>query len=134
MGVDVFVGVETVDLPDEDLLTFSGPVGEGLPAHAQARWLVLEEDAESVTRLWVVDGEEALEELTERTRDSRLVRHWPAGRPIRVAADIQSFHHLGADQMRAVTDDIARHLVTWPAFVGLAYHEYRTMLEILGRN
>lgn len=134
MGVDVFVGVETVDLPDEDLLTFSGPVGEGLPPHAQARWLVLEEDAESVTRLWVVDGEEALEELTERARDSRLVRHWPAGRPIRVAADIQSFHHLGADQMRAVTDDITRHLVTWPAFVGLAYHEYRTMLEILGRN
>ncbi|MBT8487190.1 MAG: hypothetical protein KJO65_00045, partial [Gemmatimonadetes bacterium] len=97
--VDVFVGVETVPLVDEDLHTFSGPVREGLPEHAEARWIVLEESSEGRVFLWVVDSEEALAELEGRVRGARLLRHWPAGRPIRVAADAQSFRNHGPEKM-----------------------------------
>ncbi len=134
MGVDVFVGVETVRLPDEVLHTFWGPINEGLPPNSSARWIVLEQGADSRTRIWIVDGEEALEELTERTRQASFLRHWPAGRPIRVAADMQSFHNLGADRMREVTGEIVRHFIGRPSFAGLAYHEYRTLRELLSRE
>jgi hypothetical protein len=133
-SVDVFVGVETVLLPDEDLFTFYGPVSEGLPPHGDARWIVLEQGGDGRARLWIVDSEEALSELAARTTDSRFLRHWPAGRPTRVAADMQSFHNLGADRMQEVTDVIVRHLVGRPAFVGLAFHDYMGLKALLKRD
>lgn len=137
MDVDVFVGVETVRLVDEDLHTFSGPVREGLPEDAEARWIVLEGSADpqgggaTPARLWLVDSEEALAELAGRVRDAPVLRHWPAGRPIRVAADKQSFHGLGAERMREVSSDVVRRLVSSPAFAGLAFHDYRGLRELL---
>jgi len=129
-GVDVFVGVETVPLVDEDLHTFSGPIREGLPADAVARWLVLEEDPAG-TRIWLVDSAEALAELAARTRDATLLRHWPAGRPVRVAADKQSFRNHGLDKMEAVTSEIVRRLAGSPAFRGLAFHDYRGLRRLI---
>ena len=134
MDVDVFVGVETIRLLDEDLHTFWGPVEEGLPTRGSARWIVLEEGADGRVRLWVVDSEEALAELRERTLDARSLRHWPAGRPIRVAADAQSFHNLGPERMREVTGEIIRYLGSKPAFAGLAFHDYRGLKALLERD
>lgn len=134
MGVDVFVGVETVRLVDEDLHTFFGPIREGLPDHAEARWLVLEEGVDGRVRIWVVDGEEALAELETHVADARLLRHWPAGRPIRVAADMQSFRNHGPERMREVTGEIVRRLVASPAFAGLAFHDYRGLKELLSKH
>lgn len=131
-GVDVFVGVETTRLLDEDLFTFFGPPEPGLPERGTARWIVLEEAADGRHRLWLVDGDEAIAALAERTADARSLRRWPAGRPTRVAADLQSFHGLGAGAMRDVTGRIVRHLVAEPAFAGLAFHDYlglRALLE-----
>lgn len=130
-GVDVYVGVETVDLPDEDLVTFFGPSDPGLPTHAEARWVVLEETVDGDARVWIVEGEEALAELADETADAKLLRHWAAGRPARVAANGQTFFELGAQKMDEVTSEIVRYLATSPAFVGLAYHEYRTLRELL---
>lgn len=131
MGVDVYVGVETVDLPDEDLVTFFGPSDDGLPPHAETRWVVLEESASGEARVWIVEGEDALTQLSRKTEGARMLRHWAAGRPSRIAADALTFYDLGAEKMREVTDEIVRYLATSPAFVGLAYHEYRTMRELL---
>ena len=133
-GVDVFVGVETVRLLDEDLHTFHGPAREGLPEDADARWVVLEEGADGGATLWLVDSEPALAELRRRAGDARLLRHWPAGRPTRVAADAQSFRNLGPGTMREVTAEIVRRLVSSPAFAGLAFHDYRGLRELLARE
>lgn len=133
MGVDVFVGVETVRLVDEDLHTFFGPVDEGLPPHGDARWIVVEETADGRGRIWLVDGEEQLQELGARTADAVSLRYWPAGRPIRVAADAQSFYNLGRDAMRNVTGEILRYLADEPAFAGLAFHDYRGLYDLLER-
>lgn len=140
MGVDVFVGVETVRLVDEDLHTFFGPIREGLPEHAEARWIVLEDrgavhgDGAGHARLWLVDSEEALVELEGRVRGAKLLRHWPAGRPIRVAADAQSFRNHGPAKMREVTGEIVRRLIASPAFAGLAFHDYRGLKELLSKH
>jgi len=133
-GVDVFVGVETVELANEDLHTFFGPIAEGLPSSAASRWIVLEHGTDDRTRLWVVDSEEALAELSQRTAGATLLRHWPAGRPIRVAADKQSFFNLGSESMRSVTGEVIRHLIGAPAFVGLAFHDYRGLSGLLSNH
>ena len=134
VGVDVFVGVETVPLVDEDLHTFFGPFDEGLPPHSDARWIVLEERSDGRGRLWLVDGAAQLAEVRERSADAVSIRYWPAGRPIRVGADAQSFHNLGPDAMRSVTNEIIRYLSVEPAFAGLAFHDYYGLRELLGRR
>ena len=112
---------------------FIGPVDEGLPPHGDARWIVVEELADGRGRIWVVDGADQLEELSTRTADAVALRHWPAGRPIRVAADAQSFYNLGSDAMRNVTGEILRYLSGEPAFAGLAFHDYMGLSDLLGR-
>ncbi len=131
-GVDVFVGVETTRVNDEDMHTFFGEPTEGLPTDAQARWVVLTAGDTTPPRLWLVDSAEALSELERRVTGANLVRHWPAGRPTRVAGDLQSFYALGADRLREVSGEIVRHLASRPAFVGLAFHDfagYRALLN-----
>lgn len=133
MGVDVYVGVETIKLVDEDVHTFFGPVREGLPPSGPARWIVLEDVDGRAARLWLADGPDAVAELSERLGEDHDVRHWPAGRPTRVSGDTQSFHGLGLQQMRTVTDDLIRRLSSNAAFTGLAFHDYRGLQELLRR-
>jgi hypothetical protein len=132
MGVDVFVGVETGPVVDEDLYTFHGPAAEGLPPHARARWIVLESGADGRTRLWMVEGQEALSTLVSELRGARMIRHWPAGRPARVAAQAQAFRELGAERFHEFGDEVVRYLSASPAFAGLALHDYTAVTELLG--
>lgn len=131
-GVEVYIGVETTRLNDEDLHTFFGAPVEGLPAHARARWIVLTAEGPARPgRLWLVDSAEALEALEVEARDATIVRHWPAGRPTRVDGDLQSFHSLGIERMRSVTAEIVRHLAGRPTFAGLAFHDYPGMRALV---
>lgn len=132
MGVDVFVGVETGPLVDEDLFTFHGPAADGLPPHARARWVVLEGGADGRTRLWMVEGQEALSTLASELRNAGMIRHWPAGRPARVAAEAQTFRELGPERFREFGDELVRYLSASPAFAGLALHDYTAVTALLG--
>ena len=124
-GVEVFVGVETTRLNDEDLHDFYGVPEERLPEHARARWIVLSGyDDGRPGRFWLVDSAQALERLSREIADAALVRHWPAGRPTRVSGALQSFHGLGVERMESVTTEIVRHLARRPTFAGLAFHDY----------
>jgi hypothetical protein len=131
-GVEVFVGVETTRLNDEDLFTFFGPSTEGLPAHGRARWIVLAGQGDGRGRLWLVDGDEALDAVRDSTRQATLLRHWPAGRPARVSADLQSFYALGETRMREETVKIIRYLAGRPTFAGIAIHDYQGYRRLVG--
>ena len=132
--VGVFVGVETTRLLDEDMHTFFGPVRDGLPPSGPARWVVLEGRADGRARIWLVDGADAVARLAESVDASSELRHWPAGRPARIAADAQSFYALGRAAMEEVTDEVVRTFASRPAFLGLAFHDYEGLRALLGRN
>ena len=133
-GVGVFVGVETTRLLDEDLHTFFGSPADGLPTRGNARWLVLEGRSDGPARVWLVDSSEALEELALETEGARFLRYWPAGRPTRVPADLQSFFALGRERMEKVTGQVVRSLSSRPAFLGLAFHDYLGLRRLMNRN
>lgn len=130
-GVGVFVGVETTRLLDEDMHTFFGHPVDGLPTRGNARWIVLEVRPEGKGRLWLVDSEVALQELAERAEGATFLRHWPAGRPARVPADMQSFFNLGREPMERVTGEVVEKLSKRTAFIGLAFHDYIGLRQLL---
>jgi len=133
-GVGVFVGVETTSLLDEDLHTFFGSPTDGLPTRGDAHWLVLNGQDNGRARIWLADGVEALEELAVETEGASFLRHWPAGRPTRVAVDLQSFYAVGREPMETVRGEVVRNLSNRPAFLGLAFHDYLGLRDLLHRH
>ncbi|MDP2957045.1 MAG: hypothetical protein Q8N53_11545 [Longimicrobiales bacterium] len=136
-GAGVLVAVETEALVDEDLFTFAGEGWEGPPPEP-GRWVVLEPAGADRARVWLVEGSGARGALLSAVAEAGLapasLRHWPAGRAARVAADKQSFHRLGGPRLLAESGRLVAALASYPAFRGLAYHHYGSLKELLERR
>lgn len=137
-GVNVLLGLETGPLADEDLYTFTGPGVEGLPP-AEGRWVVLAPGEGRSAAVWLVDGPGGAAALRAdlgvppgaEPVGLSGVRHWPAGTPIRVAADKQSFGSLGPDALRAAAARTVAAFQGERAFAGIAYHSYTSLKALL---
>jgi hypothetical protein len=127
------VGVETTHLYDEQLYTFRGEARVGLPAIRDAPWVFLEDRGDLGVRVWFAEGEDAVAALERRTADPGTLRYWFAGQPTALPGDRLSFYSLGADAMETVTDQILRRFGSDPAFMGLAFHDYRGLSTLLRR-
>jgi len=130
----VFVGVETTYIYDEELYTLRGSARRGLPPLADARWIVLEELDGGEVRISLVEGQEAFDELAARAGDEQRLRYWFAGQPVPLPGSFISFHSLGAEAMRATTAEIEEAFGSQPGFLGLAFHDYRGLRELLERR
>ena len=131
--VGVFVGVETTHLYDEELYTFRGTPRVGLPTLRDATWIVLEDRGEDLVRVWFASGGEALDELARQTPNPNALRTWFAGQPVAVPGDLLSFYALGQDAMDILTSRVVQHFGADPAFLGLAFHDYRGLSALLKR-
>lgn len=129
----VYVGIETTRIDDEELYTVRGPGRTGVPPLADARWVVAEELDGGTVRVWLAEGPRALDALTREAEDPRALRYWFAGQPAPVPGDMISFHSLGADAMWSVAAEIDRRFGSQPGYLGLAFHDYRGLSELLGR-
>ena len=132
-GAQVFVGVETTHIYDEELYTLRGSGREGLPPLPDARWIVAEDLGEGDVRLSLVEGQSRLDELARRTDDPSRLRHWFAGQPVPLPGSLISFHSLGAAAMNATTAKILSTFGDQPSFLGLAFHDYRGLRALLER-
>ena len=132
-GVGVFVGVETTRLYDEELYTFRGEARVGIPTLRDAAWVFLEDRGDGRVRVWFANGEEAVATLERQTPDVEALRYWFAGRPVSLPGDWLSFYSLGSDAMETVTGQIVFQFGDDPAFLGLAFHDYRGLSALLER-
>jgi hypothetical protein len=132
-NAQVYVGVETTHIYDEDLYTLRGPGRTGLPPLPDARWIVAEELEGGEVRLSLVEGQEMLDELAARATDLDGLRYWFAGQPVPLPGDLISFHALGADAMWQTASEIERNFGSQPSYLGLAFHDYRGLRELLAR-
>ena len=133
VGVGIFVGIETTRLYDEELYTFRGEGRVGVPELQDAPWIVLQDLGGDRVRVWLADGERALRALETQVADPGTLRYWFAGQPVPLPGDRLSFYSLGADAMRDVTEQIVRQFADDPAFLGLAFHDYRGLSALLSR-
>jgi hypothetical protein len=130
---EVYVGVETTRIDDEELYMLRGRGRAGVPPLADARWVVAQSLGGVRVRVWLVEGQEALDRLASEAGDPETLRYWFAGQPVPVPGDRISFHSLGADAMWSVTGEVERRFDDQPGFLGLAFHDYVGLRELLSR-
>lgn len=127
----VFVAVEAGPVVDEDLYTFTGSPRDGFPEGPGGAWIVQEPLQEGRVRVWIAGNEPGRKQLQARLAGHDDLRYWPAGHPVRVLGAKQSFHDLGPARMQAETDSLATMLAAYPAFAGLAFHDYVSLKKLL---
>jgi hypothetical protein len=84
-------------------------------------------------RVSLASGETALDELEQQAPDSSLLRTWFAGQPVSLPGDLLSFYSLGPDAMDALARRVVAQFGDEPAFLGLAFHDYRGLSALLQR-
>jgi hypothetical protein len=131
-GTDVFIGVETTRIHDEELHTFRGPGRAGLPLRTDGSWVVIQALDDGRARVWLIDGDRARDALLQAAGgDSRSLTYWFAGVPVQLPGERLSYHSLGLDAMRQTVGEVLRGVADAPSFRGMAYHDYQGLSALL---
>lgn len=121
LGKRVYVGLETVPLPDEELVDFAGPPRAGPPPdRAQVLALVPRGDSVEVR-------------LGPGTGLPPSAAWWPVQRRLRVPGDRLSFARLGAGRLGETMQGTLAELGRYPSFAGFAIHDARGFQRLRDR-
>jgi hypothetical protein len=135
-GKRVWIGFETTDLPDEDLIEFGGEPGRGLPTRAPADRTVVIEPGPGTGTVWVQPraGWDALRAKLEARMpgvSDALPLWWPVRRVVSVPGAKLTFFRLGAARLDEAMRQVLLELGRRPSFGGLAIHDYLGYRKLL---
>ena len=133
-GKKALVGLETTDLPDEDLIDFDGKASRGLPARAPAIRAIVAEPDSANGGIWLVQPsqwEEFLYDLRARGTDLQSLSSWPVRRVTAVPAARLTFSRLGAKALEQAMVEAQAELLRQPAFSGFAIHDYLGYIKLM---
>jgi hypothetical protein len=128
------VGLETIELPDEDLIQFRGDPVRGLPLGAPAGKTVVLEAGRGAARLWFVTDfqwKDFLSRMHENSTDPRGFLWWPVKRMIGVPSGKLTFAGLGPEKLKSIISEAEGELSGWPSFAGFALHDYLGLQSLL---
>lgn len=135
VGKSVLVGLETTDLPDEELLHFRDKGRRGPPAggHAEEGWIVAGLDGDEMKFVLIesAPADEAGAAFAELDLDLEGVRHWRIRRRQSLPSSRLTFSELGAAELHRVMRETATALQRVPSFAGFAIHYYRPYAELV---
>lgn len=134
VGKQVWVGLETTGLPDEEIIAFSGDAQAGLPtSRGQRGWVIAAAVGAGWSLYLVADDQLAgLQSELERLRVPLTeTHHWAVKKRTSVPADRLTFATLGADRLQEVMRESADAMARHSAFAGFAIHYYRTYSQML---
>jgi hypothetical protein len=126
-GKAVFVGLETTELPDEELIEFSGvPSSDPSRKVPNSRFLVLVPGINAATvHLVSPSSWPALRgELEARGIHLASILWWPIRNAILVPGYRLTFSSLSADQLHQTMAEAQRELSHFSSFSGFAVHDY----------
>lgn len=125
-GKKVFVGVETNELPDEDLIEFTGEARQGVPEKAPPAGAVVLESSPGGAKFWLVSvsqWENFRRGVDERRAVTSGILWWPVRRAVAVPAVKLTFASLGMQRLQEALLEAQWELSRHPAFAGYAIHD-----------
>jgi hypothetical protein len=130
-GKRVFVGLETTDLPDEDLVEFGGPPRVGLPQRAPAGRSVVLEVKPSGATVWLAPPGAWNDLQAARLSTKAPLLWWPVSRVVAVPSTKLTFSRLGAEALHEAMRQAADELGHYRSFAGYAIHDYLGYRKLL---
>lgn len=133
-GKKVFVGLETVPLPDETLLVFQGEPHRGMPAPSVEQAVVFLQGTDTLAMLIQHQARSALAGLLRKRQvGEEHILWWPVQRSSRVSASRITFALGGGlPALRQTMQSGQKYLRGFSSFAGFAIHDYlgyRTLVE-----
>jgi hypothetical protein len=134
-GKQVFVGLETHPLPDEDAMTFRGEPANGLPLY-ESTIVALSPSGDSATVWLVRPGQFDLFRSFIKTRNiaSSTVLTWQVSNSVPVRGDKLSFAKHGIDALDRVMMQSQAGLKDMKSFRGFAIHHFQSFLPMFERS
>jgi hypothetical protein len=135
-GKKIFIGLETSELFDEELLDFQGTPFAGFPRSAPAERLVFVVPMLGNSKLYVVPAYqlEGFGDLLKRQgTDMKKLLYWPVIKTTPVPANKLSFANLGASLLFDTMKEATQEMVAYPSFLGFALHHYESFRKLLSR-
>ncbi|HYK89095.1 MAG TPA: hypothetical protein VE398_10015 [Acidobacteriota bacterium] len=134
-GKQVFVGLETTSLPDEDLLDFEGEPVRSMPKDPPAGYSILIAPGGQTTVAYLVsraqwDGVRRL--LLDGGRNPESVFWWPVRKITHVPSHKLTFKSLGVAHLNQTLDEALQELPRYRSFAGFAIHDYPGYRKLLG--
>lgn len=133
-GKQVLIGLETTELPDEELIEFSGVPASALQKEVpNTRFVVLVPD-KNAAMLYLVSPSHWLalrSELEGLSADLASLLWWPIRSSTFVHGHKLTFAQLGADQMQQCMTEAQREFSRFPSFAGFAVHDYLSYRRLL---
>jgi hypothetical protein len=126
-GKAVFVGLETTELPDEELIDFGGVPSSGLNRTVPNSRFVLLVPGNNAATVHLVSPAHWLAlrgELEARGIDLVSLLWWPVRNTTLVPGYRLTFSSLGADQLHQTMAEAQRELSHFSSFSGFAVHDY----------
>jgi hypothetical protein len=135
-GKQIFIGLETAELFNEELLNFQGTPSAGFPQSATAERIVFVEAVSENSKLYVVPTNQlkSFEDLLKRRgTDMKRFLYWPVRKTTSVPANRLSFANLGPDILSEMMNEAIQEMATYPSFVGFALHHYESYRKLLSQ-
>jgi hypothetical protein len=126
-GKTVFVGLETTELPDEELIDFNGVPSSDLDRKVPNSRFVVLVPGKDATTLHLVSPSHWLglrRELEARGIDLTSLLWWPVRNTTLVPGHRLTFSSLGADQLHQTMIEAQSELGRFSSFAGFAVHDY----------
>jgi hypothetical protein len=125
-GKQVFVGLETTELPDEELAEFAGEPLRGLPPETAPRCVVLVPESEGVALYLLFPGQlQAFgHHAGQQKIDPSALVWWPVRKTISVPGHRLTHWPLGLARLNQNMSESREELLRFVSFAGFAIHDY----------
>ena len=131
IGKQVFVGIETAPLPNETIVTLTGPLRKGVPRPAGGRkYMLVIQKQNRLIAATATTGDHVSDFLTRNRTGEDELFYWPIERTRKVEGNSLSFASLGARRLRSAMLASQFALRKYRSFAGFAIHHYGSFVNL----
>lgn len=133
LGKKVYIGLETIKLPDEESYSFSGPPSSGLPLLDDESWIILD----SKGNKFFLVPQNKLETFQELMKKQNILEsdlyYWSIKSRIFMASNRVSFYSLGFNKLNKILKESENEIKKYPSFAGFAIHDYMGIKHLMNQ-